>query len=628
MNVYQYSQLQSDSNIRLIRFDSSLTPNGSDLLSIELIEARLSDVSGGGFEALSYTWGNPTENERTSIKVKPGDQILTITPNLHSFLRRLREDDCTNGCSKTYWADQICINQKDVPERNSQVAMMASIYRASRRTLVWLGEAGAGDGDSAALELLRGIDLLGCTRADPLRQVLPKVVETIEARLGDTSSPQSGIGAMAEDETEFKPLLDVLNPWVIQEVALAAECTVRVSDNVFRWESMDLAILAFASMAKKRKGTLAGAPILKTMAAAAIRHIQYCRKTWTSKKAQMRQGDFLHLLGRLSPTMDCTDPRDRVYAYLSLQENEPARALSNADYALTVEEVFMRCSAELAAASRCLEIFAYTRYPPIGPGSENSKVPSWAIDWRLPSTMSGLTRSVDSSFRASGSFEYRPIMPLERHELSPQVLPVRGKVIDVIGATATMNELPRTGDPFILMRYLRWSWILEMISTLWTDQPWNLAAAQTTSGAVLHQKVVKVLLCFDSALDNADGLWDEQLEQALRILETHEANVEQRGPGGETAETELLRRFASMTNRTSVRALYATQQRGLLGLSPPLTRTGDLVCVIHGSRTPIILRRSTMLGRYHVLGQAYLEEWMHGEHIWWSEEEANVFELE
>ena len=38
------------------------------------------------------------------------------------------------------WADAICINQQDLLEKNSQVAMMRSIYQTSEQVIVWLGE--------------------------------------------------------------------------------------------------------------------------------------------------------------------------------------------------------------------------------------------------------------------------------------------------------------------------------------------------------------------------------------------------------------------------------------------------------------------------------------------------------
>ncbi|KAK1759111.1 hypothetical protein QBC47DRAFT_436665, partial [Echria macrotheca] len=413
--------------------------------------------------------------------------------------------------------------------------------------------------------------------------------------------------------------------WVVQEVAVAGECTVRISDNVYRWESLDLAVIGLAAATKRAQNTLSGAPVLKTAAASAIRHIQYCRETWTSKAAQTRRGDFLYLLGRLGPTMDCTDPRDRVYAYLSLQ-SQPR--ILDADYALDVDAVFIKTSATLAAASRSLDIFAYTRYPNIGHDGGISRVPSWAIDWRSPSTMSGLHRSADLSFCASGSYTYNP--PLDQRG---PTLRVRGNIIDVVRCTSTRHEFPRTGGLFALMKCLDLPRILEMAShIIWEDEEGH-SSAPAASQVALYHRIVKVLLCYDRQLDDADGKWDEQLESALDVSKMHGSG--QHGYGDELRESEklgkpseaLLRRFTSKTNRTSIRALYITERKRLLGLSPPLTRAGDLVCIIHGSRTPIILRESSERGQFHVIGQSYLEAWMHGEHIWWSEEEANVLEL-
>ncbi|KAL2870146.1 HET domain-containing protein [Aspergillus lucknowensis] len=599
MDIYQYSPLSSDLHIRL--FKLNLSPiSHDDPLSLELVEAHLFD--NGSFEALSYTWGDLND----SVAVNVGDHLLMITPNLLSFLKRLREEERnkSQAAASMYWADQICINQQDIPERNRQVALMSSIYRESRTTLVWLGEAG--DGVHAALELLRDVDLLGYGENDPRPLALPRVVQVTEARLCN----QGAGGNRTESE-----LLDLFNrawftrSWVIQEVAVAVACTVRVSEHLFRWESLDLAVIGLATIDKKRRGILSGSPMLKTAAAAALRHIQYCRKRWTSRNAERHRHDFLYLLGRLSPTMACTDPRDRVYAYLSLQE-EP-RVLE-ADYTLSVDDVFIKTSATLAAASRRLDIFAYTTYPPIGSGKECSQLPSWAIDWRMPNTMSRLRTKADSSFCASGSYEYNPI---PSGQLC-RILRVRGKVIDMVGATLTGHEFPRTGDSVTLMRCLTPARIFEMTSHLCAVPG---SPAEQTS---LYHRAVKVLLRYDRKLDDADGQWNENLESALRITEAYQTNGQL-----SQGESSQLKEFTSKTNRKSVRTFYITRQRKLLGLSPPLSRTGDLVCIVHGSRTPVILRRSAAPGQFHVLGQSYLEGWMHGTHVTWREDEADVFGL-
>jgi hypothetical protein len=86
MSQYKYSPLKGDSSIRLIKFDSSSTPD-SPLLSIQLTAVQLRET--GSFEALSYTWGDLSNK----VPIKIGDRMLMITPNLNSFLMRLKADE-------------------------------------------------------------------------------------------------------------------------------------------------------------------------------------------------------------------------------------------------------------------------------------------------------------------------------------------------------------------------------------------------------------------------------------------------------------------------------------------------------------------------------------------------------
>lgn len=50
---------------------------------------------------------------------------------------------------------QVCINQKDIPERNSQVRQMADIYKKSASLAIWLGEC-------EGLEAVHGKNILSC----------------------------------------------------------------------------------------------------------------------------------------------------------------------------------------------------------------------------------------------------------------------------------------------------------------------------------------------------------------------------------------------------------------------------------------------------------------------------------
>lgn len=176
-NPYRYKQLAGSSNIRLIRLTSSAS-GLTEHLHMELSEANLNDED-LKFEALSYTWLDP----RDRVPVYIQGQSLSVTANLHKFLKHLCDDreKVSKSNNVLFWADQICINQNDTPERNTQVALMAEIYRKSCKTRVWLGEIAERMGP--ALDLLHDIDNLGFTSGESLSLALSQTSHVLEKHL-------------------------------------------------------------------------------------------------------------------------------------------------------------------------------------------------------------------------------------------------------------------------------------------------------------------------------------------------------------------------------------------------------------------------------------------------------------
>lgn len=132
-SIYVYESLANDKHIRIL----SLYPaeNLSDALRGELKVVNL--PNSGDFEALSYTWGPPFEDqalENDTIEIS-GEE-LSITGNLGHALRRLR----LATDRSTLWVDAICINQADPTERGHQVGFMADIFGSGIRVIAWLGE--------------------------------------------------------------------------------------------------------------------------------------------------------------------------------------------------------------------------------------------------------------------------------------------------------------------------------------------------------------------------------------------------------------------------------------------------------------------------------------------------------
>jgi hypothetical protein len=137
-NGYVYRAMDSPTSTRYVKL---LPGTGGDPIVCEIFEASTEDHL--PYTALSYAWG-PYENLQKILC--SGGAYLEVTPNLYHALKQIRHP----SESQTFWIDAICVNQKDVDERNQQVAQMKHIYSQSQKLLIWLGDLGS----KAAHELI------------------------------------------------------------------------------------------------------------------------------------------------------------------------------------------------------------------------------------------------------------------------------------------------------------------------------------------------------------------------------------------------------------------------------------------------------------------------------------------
>ncbi|KAF2024498.1 heterokaryon incompatibility, partial [Setomelanomma holmii] len=87
------------------------------------------------YHAVSYTWGDASEQELITILSGTEQRGMIIRKNCADVLRQL----AYFKTSKYYWIDAICINQSDNPEKEVQVASMGQIFSRADRVLACLG---------------------------------------------------------------------------------------------------------------------------------------------------------------------------------------------------------------------------------------------------------------------------------------------------------------------------------------------------------------------------------------------------------------------------------------------------------------------------------------------------------
>jgi hypothetical protein len=195
--------------------------------------------------ALSYTWADPDEIHAQLPTSQPPDQYgdtvaqepsppsisvngspLPIGHNLALALLHIR----STSHELTLWVDAICINQADIHERNSQVALMAFIFTRAAAVVAWLGVPSPPDVSDAELAFRR-------MRRDWIpgesRMLAEAVAEGFiggrpgkgEKRKGGAHSGGHGSG-LTKDKVFSSKLMQVHTNlywrrlWVVQEVCL------------------------------------------------------------------------------------------------------------------------------------------------------------------------------------------------------------------------------------------------------------------------------------------------------------------------------------------------------------------------------------------------------------------------
>ena len=122
-SAYQHEPLTDLRSIRILRLHPD---RGDGTLQVDLVPVLLDESI--GYEAISYAWG---DTSCISI-IKCGTKSMQIPESAYKALMYLRKDP-SHGL---LWIDAICINQRNLAERNQQVQLMGDIYSKARCVLV------------------------------------------------------------------------------------------------------------------------------------------------------------------------------------------------------------------------------------------------------------------------------------------------------------------------------------------------------------------------------------------------------------------------------------------------------------------------------------------------------------
>jgi hypothetical protein len=596
---------------------------------------------------------------------------ILVTENLRDALRILCKSlvsDKEVTEHRYFWIDAVCVDQKNVMERNIQVALMADIFRAAQSVIVWLGKEDEYTPD--ALAVINAISTI------PENTEIPAIYTSFYA--DDGRLKRLGISHL----TIFNWLgfIAFINrswfqrAWVVQEIALAKSATVMCGQNTFPWEKISRT-LAFVKASRwyhhlsteklRHVATVRQNPgvykdFLKSKADVDMTafYLDRTRKSVTSAgrlvphSTLRRRKPSLRVLLETHRYCGSTDPRDKIYAFLGLADKKAApfstqpNALA-ADYELPVQQVYLQAVTALSLASKDLNVLSHkedrsrTRTP---------NLPSWVPDYSVgikpyPLKFRGAVQM--KLWKAAGTLSWVP----DRAAMKKGLLPIQGYCLDTIIETSVMRE--ENKDPVA-----PWASIVRLalglddyyrccrpkyrpisrVEVLWRTLTTNTYArmhpAPQKAGELFVDYILNLQIRHRLTPWSSDVDFQPQHNPLSSSIYPEWHALLTAEPEGSPYNLDAYKRrltdvVEAMFNGTyspiglaqlqheldhgggAMRRLFRTRTK-FLGTGPKSLRKDDELWVIAGAPVPFVLRRLPN-GNHQVVGEAYVYGVMHGE---------------
>lgn len=598
-DLYHYVSLKEPTHIRILHLKPG--HDGDPLQgTIEHVDVN-SDVT---FSAISYVWGS----QDTPYRMLLGDdQYVPLTKSLHETLQNLRELEGIG--QKTFWADQVCINQENTDERNLQVAMMVTIYRKATRVITYIGPDTPNDHHGIRLaqkfnELSQQI-MQSQSRFDAA-----EARSFIKNRLpGENDSAWDGYNSLTS-----RAWLNRL--WMVQENVVNDNTIMVCGKTAFqclvpRTEILPAFFDNFPERIKfvlynRRDHSTFGSRNSRLLPLPSVGQFVGLR-SWLSDKGS-NSLPLLDLL-RISRDFMCTDPRDKVYALLGLASDLNILQIQP-DYARSPAEVFINTALRILQTGSNLDLLNH-----VGNAKE-IELPSWVPDWSPPKSRF-LLKPMFWSIPRWDLCASANTLPIYNFEVDHSVLIVHGAVMDSIRCNAgdpSINASLLAQDPDLaLVEYPCMMGVLQKICEDFQYQP-----TLENIPADLIDHLSRTVIA-DRPLDG--DLADRQPSACflayLNMCRFHyEVAVFRRNGGSCPPEqpditTQVLgSKFSNYSVIAEGRSLCVTRNDRLC-LAPPETKVGDIVAIFYGGKTAYILR--PVREDFEIIGEAYVHGLMKGE---------------
>ncbi|CAG9952969.1 unnamed protein product [Clonostachys rosea f. rosea IK726] len=660
--MFTYDPLQDKSReIRLVRLDPSTFAADSpdDTAAPETISLEMRQVSMNDeveYAALSYTWGNPQDTEEILVKGAP----FSVTRNLAAALKQFHQQKLQSWL----WIDAICIDMSNAVERHLQVGSMKAIYSQASLVHIWLGP-GCMETDLAMDLIARlGPAAVACDVASLFdhHAVPPEVWSYIKKRaeaqnlnggIEDTPGPalgmflydlfeEEGLSGNREPGSGRGPLKSGIGNilrrdywhriWAFQEVILSREALVHVGTRTVSLGMFDAIFTALWSYWIHDLRRLQ--PRWNNILAGLVGTLYTIKGLDTRRWMRFPSGPMKAKLANIlwerrgapnRPFYSATDPRDILYGLLGIIPAEQAKRV-RVDYEKPIAEVFAEITRLLLDESSSLE-----RPDPHAfyldsclPGEIDGPLPTWVPDWREVGKYGVRTWEISycRDFKAAGNIP-QPASTPNIGVGSLGILCKTGCRVDVI--TDVM-------EPPEWIQFDRYSasqirdadtWVQQIArfvglgpeSGPGEDYIWRTANSRSTHRVKPDEDIRELVRKFmrQESID-ARSLTKKQVQFIYEDFGRRSFDwAPPAGPSDDELE-RIAREWRRNAGTCSRNRTFFKTAKEMFGLGHLGVEIGDIVTLIWGVRSPIVLRQRAD-GGFYFRGDAYVDWIMHGEFL-------------
>lgn len=574
------------------------------------------------YVAVSYCWGAP-DPPGTDAYIKYVDgRRVPVRRAVKNIIDRILVDmeECV------IWIDGLCINQENFQEKNAQVARMSEIYSLAQKTLAWLGDA-----DNYTTLAFETIESSWMYTGEVLEALPPWAIFEAPPVTQFLTSDRVHAVMQLLNRSFFQRV------WIIQELVLSKKIIFWCGQYQTIWQKLSAVACQLPIWSAHFPGESFAIPRSED------RQFIFTLDHLSSEAAPLRIDldwgvgtpvglEMIPLLRQLRlqtlghsasgtglpnhniPTMlsftnsyDSTNPRDKIYALLSL-----ARSTLPIDYSQSVSEVYFNITKELIQThTRGVHLLGLAGCA--AKQTSSFELPSWVPDY---STEYGVTNwsFKDQYFRAGivgGNLRPRRT---PRVDDTNKTLSVDGIIVDRITKVCS----PSTG-----------SWDKALYELLTYE---CLMYESVGIGDVVLKSLFKFMWDDNSPYPTGETRWSvirevasasrckPGFQRANYILGFHLWALKMRlmpsnVPRGQRTDLDLNLFKEAMQNASIGLARWPfITERGYMGLGLDGIQVGDMVSVFESSIVPTVIRKEAD-DIYILVCEAFVYGIMQGEAI-------------